>query len=108
MAHIPVHECAQCQKKYVQRKWVCSNCKSTEFHLTEVPGEGTVFTHTTIHVSSSEFAHLAPYTVALVELADGLRVTGRVTGKVEINDQVTCVSNEENLYVFDRVEKAAG
>lgn len=97
---VKVYECNQCFKKFVQQKWVCPSCKNTEFRLTNTSDEGTVFSYTTIHVSSKELSHLTPYTIALIELPKGLRLTGRVMGKVNINDRVKCVSYEDNLYVF--------
>lgn len=103
MATILVHECTQCQKQFVQHKWICPNCKNTEFRQKEIGGEGKVFTHTTIHVSSKELSHLTPYTVALIELQDGMRLTGRIMEKVEIGDQVKCVSSEDNMYVFEKL-----
>ncbi|WP_084783320.1 Zn-ribbon domain-containing OB-fold protein [Bacillus dakarensis] len=100
MADIQLYQCSNCKKEYVQKKWICSTCKGTEFHLRNIPGEGTVFSHTTIHISSKEFAELTPYTIALVQLPNGLRITGRISGRVEINDSVTCINNEENQYLF--------
>ncbi|MBM7703570.1 Zn-ribbon domain-containing OB-fold protein [Metabacillus iocasae] len=100
MEKILVYECANCEKKFVQRKWICSSCKKTEFQTKKVAGKGVVYSHTTIHISSNEFAHLTPYTIALIELESGLRVTGRLHDPVQIHDEVTCLSNEENQYVF--------
>ncbi|MBU8878729.1 OB-fold domain-containing protein [Bacillus sp. FJAT-29790] len=100
MTEIQVYECAQCEKKFVQRKWICPNCQHTEFQLKKIKGEGKVFSHTTIHVSSNEFSHLTPYTIALIELQEGLRLTGRVTERVDIDEEVACISKQENTYVF--------
>lgn len=72
--------------------------------MVNISGEGKVFSLTRIHVTSEEFSHLTPYTVVLVELSNGLKVTGRIEGsdKVEINDAVTCISNDENSYLFQK------
>lgn len=102
MVNVQVYECGQCEKQFVQKKWVCPNCKHTAFQLKEVNGKGKVFSFTKIHVTSQEFAHLTPYTVALIELENGLRVTGRLSESVEINDDVVCVSNKENTYIFGK------
>lgn len=102
MAYIQVFECTQCKKHFAQRKWICPQCKNTDFDLKEVEGRGQVFSHTRIHISSKEFSHLTPYTVALIELSNGLRVTGRLEEEVNINEQVKCVANENNMYVFVR------
>ncbi|QUW21290.1 OB-fold domain-containing protein [Sporosarcina sp. Marseille-Q4063] len=103
MAAIQVYECNQCEQKFVQRKWICPNCKGIEFHIREVNGKGKVFSHTTIHVSSKEFSGLTPYTIVLVDFEEGFRVTGRVGEKVEINDEVRCVSYENQVYSFVKV-----
>jgi uncharacterized OB-fold protein len=102
MTMIQVYECAQCKKKFVQRKWICPNCKKTEFYLKEVSGKGKIFSHTTIHVSSKEFSHLTPYTIVLVDLVEGLRLTGRITKRVGINDDVKCISYKDNMYTFTK------
>lgn len=103
MINVIVHECAQCGKKFIQRKWVCPDCKHTEFDKKEINGEGNVFSFTRIHISSSEFAHLTPYTVALIDLEDGVRVTARLKEEVDINERVKCISNHENAYVFSKI-----
>nr|WP_263327751.1 OB-fold domain-containing protein [Neobacillus sp. Marseille-Q6967] len=103
MTNVNVYECAQCQKKFIQRKWVCPDCQHTEFDQKEINGEGKVFSFTRIHISSSEFAHLTPYTVALIDLEDGVRVTARLKEEVGINDRVKCISNQENAYVFSKI-----
>lgn len=105
---VQVYECTQCEKKFAQQKWICPKCKNTEFHIKEVRGEGKVFSFTTIHVSSQEFSHLTPYSVALVDLQDGVRLTGRIMEKVEINDKVKCISNEDNTFVFEKISGIAG
>ena len=103
MAAIQAYECDQCGEKYVQRKWICPSCKNTEFSLGELNGKGIVFSHTTIHVSSKEFSHLTPYTIALIDLEEGLRLTGRIKEQVEINDKVYCSAYEENVYTFMKI-----
>lgn len=100
MSSIKVYECSGCQQRFVQRKWICPKCKGTEFVMKDVEGKGKVYSHTTIHVSSKEFAGLTPYTIALIELKDQLRVTGRVQDRVEIGEEVACVSSDENYYLF--------
>lgn len=104
MANIHVFECVKCGKKYVQLKTICPNCRNIDFHLIELPGEGRVFSYTKIHVSSQDFSHLTPYTVALIEMEQGLRVTGRVNTSVEIGDRVQCTSSTNNCFLFEKVK----
>ncbi|MEF7564079.1 MULTISPECIES: Zn-ribbon domain-containing OB-fold protein [Bacillus] len=103
MSQIAITECANCETKFVQRKWICPNCRSIEFKTRKIAGDGTVFSHTTIHITSKEFAYLTPYTVALIDLEEGIRLTGRVTEPVEINDQVSFSGLEEQAYIFSKV-----
>ncbi|MDA2921611.1 OB-fold domain-containing protein, partial [Desulfobacterota bacterium AH_259_B03_O07] len=45
---------------------------------TEVPGKGILYTYSTVHVPIAGLENEAPYTVAIVELNGGCRVTGRL------------------------------
>ena len=103
MTSVSIYECTKCKKKYVQRKWICPTCRHTELIEKECNGKGKVFSFTRIHVSSSEFAHLTPYTVALIDLEDGVRITARIQEEVNINDHVSCISNQDNTYVFTKI-----
>lgn len=51
--------------------------------------KGTVYTETVVHLALEAFAADVPYQVAIVELEDGSRVTGRIQGgRVVIGDSV--------------------
>ncbi len=43
-------------------------------------GRGTLFAKTTVHVPARGFEDLAPYTLAAVDLEEGVRVVGRLVG----------------------------
>lgn len=50
---------------------------------------GTVYTETVVHIAPEAFQKDVPYQVAIVEFADGARVTARVEGeRVQIGDHV--------------------
>lgn len=62
--------------------------------------EARIYSHTVIRTPSAEFADLAPYCVAVLELADGRRVCARVEGyrdgmPVAIGDPVRHVPGSE-------------
>ena len=44
-------------------------------------GRGRLYSHTRVHATASAFAADAPYDLALVDLAEGLRVALRWTGE---------------------------
>ncbi|TFG07764.1 hypothetical protein EU538_08285 [Candidatus Thorarchaeota archaeon] len=58
----------------------CYSCGGTEMEWAEVSGKGTLIAFTVIHVAADEFQPEAPYFVAIVELAEGTRVSARLKG----------------------------
>ncbi len=53
------------------------------------PGSGTVYTETLVYSPTPQFADDVPYQLAIVELAAGGRLTGRVEGaRAVIGDRV--------------------
>lgn len=103
MADIQTYICRSCGKKEIQPKRICARCHSKEFETETVKGEGNVYSYTVIHISSEEFSEITPYTIALIEIEKGLRVTGRVNTSVAIGDLVSCVSTEDQIYIFEKV-----
>jgi uncharacterized OB-fold protein len=45
-----------------------------------VSGKGTLVSFTVIHIAPDDFQEEAPYFIAIVELEEGTRVTGRLQG----------------------------
>lgn len=62
----------------------CNACGSPEWDTVEASGEGTVFSHVVMHhppfPAFSESGEGGPYAVALIELAEGVRMVSNVTG----------------------------
>ena len=53
------------------------------------PGPGTVYTETLVYSPTPQFASDVPYQLAIVELAGGRRLTGRIDGeRAAIGDRV--------------------
>ena len=44
----------------------------------ELSGRGKIVTYTVIHVVPTQFVDMAPYAVAIVELDEGVKITGQV------------------------------
>jgi uncharacterized OB-fold protein len=52
-------------------------------------GSGTVYTETVVYSPPEAYVNDVPYQLAIVELAGGKRITGRVDGdRVQIGDRV--------------------
>lgn len=62
----------------------CNACGSPEWDTVEASGEGTVFSHVVMHhppfPAFSENGEGGPYAVALIELAEGVRMVSNVVG----------------------------
>jgi uncharacterized protein len=101
---MPVVECRQCQAVGFPPQYVCRKCGASEFHEKEIPGIGTVYTHTTIRVAPEAYRDQAPYDIAIVELKPDLRISARIitdqAGAVHIGDKVTFQRVDDQGYWF--------
>ena len=75
-----IQRCAECGEHQFPPRSVCSGCLGASPEWVESTGRGTVFTHTTQHREAPGFEGQAPYTIALVELAEGPRILTRIVG----------------------------
>jgi hypothetical protein len=71
-------ECRDCDEVLVPPRPACHGCGSRRVRIVEQPKTGEVYSYTEIARPPSAFEHLAPLTVAIVELDSGARLTGRV------------------------------
>jgi uncharacterized protein len=76
-------KCQKCGKIHLPPRPLCDNCYSQEFIWVEVSGKGKLLTYTIIHVAPPQFQALAPYTVGIVQLENGLKLPGMVSGVPE-------------------------
>ena|SRR4030065_347051 len=73
-------KCTRCGKTHLPPRPLCDNCFSQEFEWVEVSGKGKLVTFTVIHIAPPQFAALAPYAVGIVQLDNGLRIPGMISG----------------------------
>jgi uncharacterized OB-fold protein len=83
--------CAVCDAAELPPRTTCAECGSTDVEPRDLPDGGEILTFTEITTTFQKFEDEVPYTVAVAELADDLRVTGQVRGaeSVGIGDEVT-------------------
>ncbi|WP_435158360.1 Zn-ribbon domain-containing OB-fold protein [Haladaptatus sp. DFWS20] len=89
--------CADCGQVLLPPRPACYACGSRAVDVESQSREGRVFSYTEIHTPPPAFAADAPYTVAVVELADGGRLLGRVAADyadVAIGDSVELTVRE--------------
>lgn len=70
--------CKTCEKLYFPPRANCIDCLSNDFEWVEISGRGKLITYTTSHFAPVGFEDEAPYTLALAELDEGLRVFARL------------------------------
>jgi uncharacterized OB-fold protein len=100
-----VQKCSSCGRFQPPPAYFCLSCKSDELKWIELPGKGTLYTYSTVYVPLSSLEDEAPYTVAIVEFQEGLRITGRIVNTVsenlEIGAQMEVVDVRDGVYYFE-------
>ena len=76
-------KCQRCGKIHLPPRPLCDNCFSQEFTWTEISGKGKLATFTVIHIAPQQFQAMAPYAVGIVELENGLKLPGMITGATQ-------------------------
>ncbi|MHB1420296.1 MAG: Zn-ribbon domain-containing OB-fold protein [Bacillota bacterium] len=73
--------CSSCQSFFFYPRSFCPECLSPETEWKEVSGRGAVYTYTVVRRSPSPaFQQDVPYVLAVVELAEGIRLMTNVVG----------------------------
>jgi len=76
-----LERCTTCGRHRAVPVPACPWCASTGVDHVDADGDGQVYSWVTVHRSfGAPFADQVPYTVAVVDLAEGCRVLGRVEG----------------------------
>jgi uncharacterized OB-fold protein len=73
-------KCTRCGKIHLPPRPLCDNCFSQEFTWTEVSGKGKLLTYSVIHIAPQQFQAMAPYAVGIVQLENGLKIPGMISG----------------------------
>jgi uncharacterized OB-fold protein len=78
-------ECQNCHKKSVIPAAVCTKCGSHDVTWKQASGKGTIYTYTITAVPPPELQAIAPYAAGVIELKEGLRINGIITGVPNVN-----------------------
>jgi hypothetical protein len=70
--------CKKCGKIYFPPRVICSECKSREFEILKLKGEGKLLTYTVIRVAPSAFVDQTPYAMGIVKLDDGVNLLAQI------------------------------
>jgi uncharacterized OB-fold protein len=71
-------KCKKCGAVSFPPRLVCPSCRAREFEPTTLADKGKIITFTIIRVPPHPFADQAPYAVGIIELDDGVRLTGQI------------------------------
>jgi uncharacterized protein len=104
-----IQRCTACRRYVFYPRSVCPHCLADSLEWVTASGRGTVYSFTTVHRTSDEFRAELPFTVGLIELAEGARLMARLDVAVPVvgmRVQVTFnrVSDELSLPHFKEEE----
>ena len=86
--------CADCQRIYLPVRGLCPECGESSLEWVELAGTGKLAAYTSVYVGPSfmnaeGFGREKPYLTGIVELDEGPRISGRLTGfDVEKPDEI--------------------
>jgi uncharacterized protein len=72
-------KCLKCGKLHLPPRPLCDNCYGQDFEWIELSGKGKLLTYTIIHIAPIQFQALAPYSVGIIELENGLKLPGMIS-----------------------------
>ncbi len=87
-----LQRCESCGAAVFYPRAVCPHCLGTPLSWFTAAGTGSIYSYTVAHRAFGEFAGQAPFTVALVDLDEGVRMMTRIVdagpGQVRIGARV--------------------
>ncbi|MBI3160001.1 MAG: Zn-ribbon domain-containing OB-fold protein [Chloroflexi bacterium] len=90
--------CGHCDTKVFPPRDICPACGEEAKTLYQFSGRGEVYSYTTVYEAPAGFEEGAPYTIAMVRLAEGPLVTAQLTDleekRVEIGMPVEMVTRK--------------
>lgn len=70
--------CMHCEERLIPPRPACYACGSRDLELERQPETGAVFSYTEVRRPAPRFKDIAPFTVAIVELDSGAKLTARL------------------------------
>lgn len=71
-------KCKKCNYISFPPRLICPECGNRSMEDYILKDTGKILTYTTIEIGPSEFSDQVPYSVAIIELDDGVRITSQV------------------------------
>jgi uncharacterized OB-fold protein len=79
--HLVLQRCGGCGHFQHYPRSLCTKCLSDVLEFVASPGHGVVYSFTVIHRAPlPELSRLTPYTLALIDLDEGVRIMSNIVG----------------------------
>jgi uncharacterized OB-fold protein len=75
---LEANKCKKCGFVSFPPRLICPQCQNREFEEAKLAEKGKILTFTIIRVPPKQFVDQAPYAVGIVELDDGVKLTGQI------------------------------
>lgn len=72
-------ECKKCGERFFPPRQICPNCRrSGDVREVKYSGEGEIYSYTIVHTPSEGFEFMKPYTLGVIQLAEGPLLTAQI------------------------------
>ncbi|WP_173932610.1 OB-fold domain-containing protein [Chelativorans sp. Marseille-P2723] len=105
-----MRRCTACGSLRFYPKPLCPACHDAKSEAAQVNGQGELYSFTVVHrAPTRELKAEAPYIIALVDLDEGVRVTGRLImpeGRTpRCGDRVRLVAGGQSFAIFESIDR---
>ncbi len=73
-----IQRCDTCARHVFYPRSICPHCSSQQLSWVTASGKGTIYSYTVVHQAYGPFAGDVPYVIALVTLAEDVRMMTRL------------------------------
>lgn len=73
-----IQRCSSCSKVVFYPRSICPHCFADQLTWIVASGKGTIYAYTVVHQAFGPFAADVPFTIAIVELEEGVRMMTRI------------------------------
>lgn len=85
-------KCSKCGTIFFPPRLICNECGSRTFDDYKLKETGKILTYTVIEVGPPQFSDQVPYTVGVIVLDDGAKITAQIAdcdpAKVKVGDRI--------------------
>ncbi len=91
--------CKKCASLFLPPRSKCAKCESSELEDYKFKGTGEIYAHSTIHYAPAGFEKEVPYSVVIVKLNEGPKITAQIVEFDEIKIGMKVESCVRKAYV---------